>query len=480
MKKEITRLTILTIVLTIVSAIVILYFGRTYKVTFYTGDDNHETVLENETGEVEILEEKKEGDNYIVKVKAKKPGRVFLSLKFEDSQNTSLLYVHKSMIITDNTYFGKSTGSEIIPVSLLIILSYIMYLLIKTYKYHVKENLYQYKNIAYLGIIIFLSFFILSTVLSLFNYQGLYETVNGVINSMSTVSFFLFPVALITSILVTISNIQLIRKEGMSLKNLLGLFLGLFICLATILPDRIYQYLMQVQTVNIFNLNGPGPYLYNFFESVLYLSVSYMECILVGTIVIAIKSIKHKPEYNQDYMIILGCQIREDGTLTPLLKGRTDKALQFRKEQLEETKKDLVFVPSGGRGSDEIISEAEAIKNYLLDNGIKEKNILVENKSKNTYQNIKFSNKLINDKSAKICFSTTNYHVLRAGLIATEQGLKIEGIGSKTKAYFWINAFIREFIGTLFAEKKKHITVIALVIVSLVVMIGITYVANNI
>lgn len=480
MKKEITRLTILTIVLMIVSAFVILYFGRIYKVTFYTGDDNHETVLENETGEVEILEEKKEGDNYIVKVKAKKPGRVFLSLKFEDSQNTSLLYVHKSMIITDNTYFGKSTGSEVIPISLLIILSYIMYLLIKTYRYHVKENLYQYKNIAYLGIIIFLSFFILSTVQSLFNYQGLYETVNGVINSMSTVSFFLFPVALITSILVTISNIQLIRKEGMSLKNLLGLFLGLFICLATILPDRIYQYLMQAQTVNIFNLNGPGPYLYNFFESVLYLSVSYMECILVGTIVIAIKSIKHKPEYNQDYMIILGCQIREDGTLTPLLKGRTDKALQFRKEQLEETKKDLVFVPSGGKGSDEIISEAEAIKNYLLDNGIKEKNILVENKSKNTYQNIKFSNNIINDKNAKICFSTTNYHVLRAGLIATEQGLKIEGIGSKTKAYFWINAFIREFIGTLFAEKKKHITVVSLIIVNLIIVIGITYVANNI
>ena len=95
------------------------------------------------------------------------------------------------------------------------------------------------------------------------------------------------------------------------------------------------------------------------------------------------------------------------------------------------------------------------MKNYLLEQGIEEKNILVENKSKNTYENIKLSYKLINNKKANIGFSTTNYHVLRAGLIATEQGLKLEGIGSKTKTYFWINAFIREFIGTLYSEKKE-------------------------
>lgn len=120
------------------------------------------------------------------------------------------------------------------------------------------------------------------------------------------------------------------------------------------------------------------------------------------------------------------------------------------------------------------------MKNYLLEQGIKEKNIVIENKSKNTYENIKYSNKLINNKNANICFSTTNYHVLRAGLIATEQNLKLEGIGSKTKTYFWINAFIREFIGTLYREKKKHITVVILISIVLLLMIGVTYFANNI
>ena len=160
-----------------------------------------------------------------------------------------------------------------------------------------------------------------------------------------------------------------------------------------------------------------------------------MECVLIGTIIISIKSIRKKIEYNKDYIIILGCKTKKDGTLTPLLKGRVDKALEFRNNQLKINNKDLIFISSGGQGSDELIPEAESIKNYLLEQGIKEKNILVENKSTNTYENIKYSNNLIKKKDAKTIFSTTNYHVFRAGLIASEQGLKIEGIGSKIKHF---------------------------------------------
>ena len=296
---------------------------------------------------------------------------------------------------------------------------------------------------------------------------------------MSTFSFVLLPIALISFVIVTISNLVLLKKEGRSFRNLLGVFLGIFICILTLLPEYTYIAIQKSQRINIYNLNSAGPYIYNFIESLVYLVVAYLECVLIGTIVIAIKSVKKKLKYNKDYIIILGCQIRKDGSLTPLLKGRVDRALSFRNKQLEETGKDLIFVPSGGKGSDEVISEAEAMKNYLLENGIEEKNILVENKSKNTYENIKFSNELINNKDANIAFSTTNYHVLRAGLLATDQKIKLEGMGSKTKAYFWINAFIREFIGTLYSEKKKHIVVFSLIIVLLIIMISITYFANN-
>lgn len=162
-----------------------------------------------------------------------------------------------------------------------------------------------------------------------------------------------------------------------------------------------------------------------------------------------------------------------------LLKGRVDKALEFRNRQLQVTGKDLFFIPSGGKGENEIISEAQAMKNYLLSQGIKEENILLENRSANTDENIMFSNRLIQQKDASVGFSTTNYHVLRAGLIATEQGLKLEGIGSKTKAYFWINAFIREFIGTLYYERKKHVIYFVIIAFIILIMVSITYIANN-
>ena len=154
-----------------------------------------------------------------------------------------------------------------------------------------------------------------------------------------------------------------------------------------------------------------------------------------------------------------------------------DRALKFRNIQKNNNGKDLKFVVSGGKGNDEVISEAEAMKRYLLLNGISEKDILIENKSKNTYENIKFSNNLIKkeSKNCNIAFSTTNYHVFRAGLIAYLQGVNIEGIGSNTKSYFFINAFIREYIGTLYSEKKRHIIIVIVIEIILLIAIYIKY-----
>ena len=190
-------------------------------------------------------------------------------------------------------------------------------------------------------------------------------------------------------------------------------------------------------------------------------------------------SAKRIPRFDKDYIIILGCKIRKDGTLTPILKSRVDRAITFSKMQYEATGKDIIFVPSGGKGNDEVISEGEAIRNYLLNQGISNDNIIVENKSRSTYENIKFSYKLISKKNSNpnIAFSTTNFHVFRAGIIARKQGIKVEGIGAKTKAYFFINAFIREFIATLYSEKKNIYRVIILITVTVLIIITLTYIS---
>ena len=60
----------------------------------------------------------------------------------------------------------------------------------------------------------------------------------------------------------------------------------------------------------------------------------------------------------------------------------------------------------------------------------------------------------------------------------TRAGLQVEGIGSRTKPYFWINAFIREFVATLQAEKKRHAVAFAAMILWCVLMIVMLYISN--
>ena len=134
----------------------------------------------------------------------------------------------------------------------------------------------------------------------------------------------------------------------------------------------------------------------------------------------------------------------------------SDRAISYAEQSGNS---DLIFVPSGGQGSDEVISEAESMKNYLLSKGIPEDRILPENKSTSTQENMTFSLEKINAScpDPKLIFSTSGYHVLRSGMLTRSLGIEAEGIGSKTKWYFWPNAFIREFIGLLASKWKQHI-----------------------
>ena len=479
---------ILAIILIIISSIVIILNGRTYVLKVDNINYNSNISDINELN-IKIEDENivkcidKKLDNGIIKIKLESisQGKTVIQIKNLNNNMAVLkpIYVHNFGIITFDTYMGDSTGSTIIPISFTVWLLYILYLLIILYKQNIKANMYQYKNIAYLGIIIFIAFTIINQLFVFSNYKGLIETINEMLGVYSF-TIFLLPIAFVLSILVILSNISLIRKEGLHLRNILGVVLGIFLCLTTILPDIMYRMLDSVTWIDIHNEKGIGVYLYNLVETIIYIVIAYIECVLIGTIIMGFKSARHIPKFNKDYIIILGCQIRKDGTLTNLLKGRVDRAIEFGKMQKEKTGKDIIFVPSGGKGNDEVISEAQAMKNYLLKQGVKEENILVEDKSKNTFENIKFSNKLINNKieNAKIAFSTTNYHVFRAGTIARTQNINIEGIGAKTKSYFWVNAFIREFIATLFSEKKKHITVVCCIMVLELFMIVLQYIAT--
>ena len=351
-------------------------------------------------------------------------------------------------------------------------------------KKEMKRDLYQYKNVRNIGFALFLTGLFVEQLLLLTQInRGLIDSVELLLGSAGFFSAVALPAAFITFILVTLSNIRLMQKEGRNWRNMLGCILGITVCLGTIFPFALGEFLQQTTIVDVHNQNGMALYIELFVENSILAITSYLELILIGTIILSTKAAKRIPAFDKDYIIIHGCQIKKDGTLTNLLKGRADRAIEFAKMQKEKTGKDIIFIPSGGKGDDEVISEADAIKNYLLENGIQEDRILAEDKSVNTFENLKNAKELIRKDAKtddpKIAFSTTNYHVFRTGVFASQQGIRAEGIGAKTKRYFWINAFIREFIAALVSEWKTHLAFILTWLVLIVSMVGIVYISNN-
>ena len=273
------------------------------------------------------------------------------------------------------------------------------------------------------------------------------------------------PAVLVFSVLMIISNIALLRHESVRVQNILGLGIGFVLIFceafgAWLLMQNVSGSEMQVRV-------------YYTLSSVYYTVFTYFECILIGSVVSGIRAARHVPAPDKDYILILGCGFRKDGTLPPLLRGRVDKAIEFWRNQKEKFGKTAVLIPSGGQGGNEPMPEAEAMGRYLLECGIPEEVIMREDKSRNTYQNMAFSKKLIEEREGsaddkEVIFVTTNYHVFRSGVWAGLAELRAEGLGSKTKWWFWPNAFIRECIGLL----ANRIVVEAVALVLVILLFG--------
>ena len=255
------------------------------------------------------------------------------------------------------------------------------------------------------------------------------------------------PALIALALTVALSNLALVRHEGMRLRNLLGIILLLLIIAGLMFilqnDDRFFT-----GTLTDYKIHSAVTSVYTtcfvFFESLLF-----------GTILAALIAAIHEPKPDKDYVIICGCQIAKDGKLLPLLRGRVDRALAFAAQQERSGGKPPVFVPAGGQGADECRTEAGGMAEYLREKGIPAERILEEGQSVSTFENLVNARRLIeqrDDKDARIAFSTTNYHVLRTGILAANAGMEAEGMGSPTKWYFWPNAFLREFVGLLVAE----------------------------
>jgi len=479
---------ILPVIMAVLCAVVITACGKTYHFSFDLHNSSQsieDYEIYSEHDHVRIDDAYIQGSKMYITVSSVSEGRDYVTADTADGSSHFVpLIVHRSGIITQDYFIGNCSGSWIIAACVAVYLVLVLISLILKYRRDTAEDLYRYKNISTFGLIVFLAFLIIMQITQIFSFSGLYNYMSSIISSAGGFSLVSFPIVFIISILIIFSNINLMRREGRNLRNMMGIILCVLLCVLLVLPSMLSDYIFNYTNADVHDSIGVGNHIVMFAEEFISSVSSYLICMLAGTIVVALRAARHIPSFDKDYIIILGCMITKDGGLTKLLQGRVDRALEFAKMQKEASGRDIVFVPSGGKGSNEVIAEAEAISNYLISQGIPESRILIENRSANTFENLKFSNELIRKhcegKEPGIAFSTTNYHVFRAGMYASKQGIKAEGIGSRTKRYFWVNAFIREFVATLSSERKTHISIIAGLFFIILIMVVMMYLSVQI
>lgn len=167
--------------------------------------------------------------------------------------------------------------------------------------------------------------------------------------------------------------------------------------------------------------------------------------LVMGTLIYT--SAHDEPENGADALIVLGCGIHgERVSLT--LSYRLDRAIEY----LNENPNTLVVV-SGGQGSGEDISEAEAMRRYLEAHGIAAERIIKEDKSTSTEENFIFSREILEGlfpNGAKYAFVTTNFHVMRAELVAKKLGFEVNGFGAKDVYYTAPNNYMREALAVAY------------------------------
>ena len=487
-KKRYIFLAVTVAVLVIGFAVYALCFGQNYRyiqVAGYCPADMD--TLEMKSSDESVLAVKSVGQDvrddgfyYLyADLESKSSGSATLGISYtlegdssgERMDIESKFYVLPTGMVFDVTGRNFAAAKFVIPLFLLIVLLTLTTLTI-TFIEKLRHGDFSYSMVFIGGVILFLliSFIVIMLDFQLWGFEtNLLSFTDLPLQLITCGKRFLMitniPMLLLSASLA-ISNIWLIKKEGLRLQNafciLLGvLFIGGFF--AVKLTNNYFSIDDQVLFYIQLSVNLAVTFL-----------LCYFECMLISTMFCAVASTLYKPAPDMDYIIILGCAIRRDGTPTPLLRGRVQRAFDFEKMQYEKTGKHAKFVPSGGQGSDEVISEAESMKRCLMELGVPGDRIVKEDNSVNTYQNMDFSKKVIErdckSENCNIAFSTTNYHVFRGYTLAEKLGMKAKGLSAKTKLYFFPNAFIREFIGVLWEKKILHLLFATLIAAAMIMM----------
>lgn len=205
---------------------------------------------------------------------------------------------------------------------------------------------------------------------------------------------------------------------------------------AIIVADGVFL-LIWAAFYDAFKTNKFLRFLKTFFSVCLAVVIAY-------SVAVCFIGLMDNDRANEDYAIVLGASLKNNEP-GEILQTRLDAALRY----LNGNRNAKVIV-SGARDKNNSMTEARSMANYLIARGVDDSRILLEESSFNTYENFLNSRDAVAD--GKAVFITSEFHVLRSGMLAGICGIKSPAhIGSRTPWYRLPACCAREFISQAYA-----------------------------
>ncbi|WP_327673448.1 YdcF family protein [Kitasatospora sp. NBC_00458] len=237
-----------------------------------------------------------------------------------------------------------------------------------------------------------------------------------------------------------ISNgLTMVRKEGWRPANLLSLLAGLGI-LSVI---GLLVAALATHSVRLGIVAGTA-----------VLVVGYISFLFVCFVGYAFLYGRHRPRRDVDFVVVLGSGLIGGERVPPLLASRLDRGREVYEQQAARGNPP-VLITSGGQGPDEKLPESHAMADYLVERGFPAEHLVREDRSRTTEENLLLS-KVIMEQAGpdyRCVIVTNNFHAFRAALTARKTGVNGQVFGSRTAAYYWPSATIREFAAVFLAHK---------------------------
>ena len=249
---------------------------------------------------------------------------------------------------------------------------------------------------------------------------------------------------------LVVNGVTMVRRESLRPSNLLSLLVGLGIL--AVIGFRLATPLTSSGELALS-------------ATVVMLLFGYVSFQCVSFVLYAFLYGRLRVPRHADFVVVLGSGLLDGGRIPPLLASRLDRGnAVFR--ALAAHGSDPVLIVSGGKGSDEHVSEADAMAGYLAARGFPTDRIEREDQSANTEENLANS-KAIMDRlrpGATCVIVTSNYHVFRTAMIARRIGVRGQVTGARTAGYYWPSATLREFAAVFLSYKAVNLAVCFLLV----------------